>query len=346
MKKSDTGTFMNLLEKYFTVQLPVMAKASGNTIKSYKYAFRLLFRFMNEVKGVSADHMTFKCLDRDTLAEFFKYLMTERKCSKSTAKQRLSALSAFGEYAQDRDLEAACVFKNGIKKIAKSSFKKVGHRPRAVLTRDEVEILLMTPDTATEIGFRDLTVLSVLYTSGARAQEICDLKVKDVQFFSDGRAALTLTVKGGKIRQVKISPEAASLLKKYIDHRKIGNQPQRHVFSSQTHEQMSISCVEALFRKYIASAKEKQPLLFQKSNYSPHSMRHSTATHMLEAGLPMAAVKEFLGHASIVSTQIYAELSQQKVDDYLLKWNERWFPNDQTEMMSSENTNGMPAFLT
>ncbi len=204
----------------------------------------------------------------------------------------------------------------------------------------------MTPNTTTEIGFRDLTVLSILYTSGARAQEICDLQVKDVQFSSDGRAALTLMVKGGKIRQVKISPEATSLLRKYIDHRKIGNEPQRHVFSSQTHEQMSISCVEALFRKYITLAKQQQPFLFQKSNYSPHSMRHSTATHMLEAGRPMAAVKEFLGHASIVSTQIYAELSQQKVDEYLLKWNEKWFPNDETEMLSSKNTNGMPAFLT
>jgi site-specific recombinase XerD len=299
---------------------------------------------MGEFMNVPADRITFEHFNYDTLSRFFRWLIEDRGCCKATAKQRLSALSSFGDYAQNRNLEAAYVFKNGLNKIAKGSFKKTKHKPRAVFARDEVGILLSMPDTTTELGFRDLVILSIMYASGARVQEICDLTVKNVLFRPDGRTALTITGKGSKTRQVKISLESSSLLKKYIDHKGIGNLPQRHVFSSQTHEHMSISCIEAIFKKYIALAKEKHPLLFPDQNYSPHSMRHSTASHMLEAGIPMAAVKEFLGHASIVSTQVYAELSQQSVDNYLQKWNDRWFSRDTSEIPNLK-ADDLPGFL-
>ena len=102
-----------------------------------------------------------------------------------------------------------------------------------------------------------------------------------------------------------ISLALARTVQKYIIHRHIEGYPEKHVFSSQTHEQMTISCVEGIYKKYVAIAKEKHPDMFLKGSYPPHSMRHSTACHLLEAGVDIVTIKNILGHVSVQTTQIY-----------------------------------------
>ena len=132
--------------------------------------------------------------------------------------------------------------------------------------------------------------------------------------------------KGSKARRIRIPDTCASMLKKYIKHRRIETEPDRHIFSSQTHEHMTISCVEEIYKKYIKLAKEKTPNLFKEEHYSPHSMRHTTGQHMLEAGVPIMVIKAFLGHASVQTTQIYTESPQATVDKHIREWNEMNFP--------------------
>lgn len=90
---------------------------------------------------------------------------------------------------------------------------------------------------------------------------------------------------------------------------------------------MTISCVEEIYKKYIKLAKEKMPNLFKEEHYSPHSMRHTTGQHMLEARVPIMVIKAFLGHASVQTTQIYTESSQATVDKHIREWNEMNFPH-------------------
>lgn len=85
------------------------------------------------------------------------------------------------------------------------------------------------------------------------------------------------------------------------------------VSESQTHEQMTVSCIEEIYKKYITIAEKENPSMFNAKSFPPHSMRHSTASHMLEAGVPLVVIKNFLGHASLQSTQIYAEISQNTI---------------------------------
>jgi len=118
-----------------------------------------------------------------------------------------------------------------------------------------------------------------MYASGMRAQEVCDLTVGDIQFYPD-RVGINVHGKGQKMRRIGIPSAAAWMLKKYLEHRGISTCSGRHVFSSQTHEKMSISCIEEIFSKYVTRAKQENPDLF-RNNYTPHSMRHTTATHML-----------------------------------------------------------------
>lgn len=185
-----------------------------------------------------------------------------------------------------------------------------------------------------------------MYSSGARAQEICDLTVKNITHDEKGNAILTLTGKGEKTRRVKITADATRLLNQYINYRKISNQPNRHVFFSQRNEYLSVPAVEEIFTKYITKAKAAHPDKFCNGPYTPHVMRHTTATHLIEAGVPVAIVKNILGHASIQTTQIYVEISQQTVDRSMEEWNEKWFSkNKPNEATLPPTKDSIPEFL-
>lgn len=347
MKKNKAEfEFRSLLEKFFTAYLPLSANASPNTIESYKCAFRLLFQYLNDEAGIDSNRITFERLNFDLLTNFFDWLATARKNSRTTIIQRLGALSSFAEYAQNRNLEAGYVFRNSLGKISKKSFRRVKGKQRCVFTRQELEIFFSLPDASDRIGWRDLVLLVAMYASGARAQEICDLTVKDVSHDSNGNAILTIVGKGEKTRRVKITNDATEMLDRYIAYRKIGDQPTRHVFSSQRNEQMSVSCVEEIFAKYEKTAKDAHPDKFCSGSYTPHVIRHTTATHLLEAGVPLAVIKNILGHASIQTTQVYMEITQQTVDKYMKEWSEKWFPKDEAkEGMLPAVQNSLPEFL-
>jgi site-specific recombinase XerD len=297
-------------------------------------------RFMLEIKDVAASDISFSDLTYETLLEFFNWLETDRKCKPATRNQRLSALSAFSEYAQNRDFDAASVFRGAIIKIP---VKKSTQKQRATFTRDEIKILLNLPDDNYETGLRDKVLLSLMYATGARAQEICDLKVGDIRM-NDASASITLAGKGSKTRQVGISKKLADTLHRYMCHRHIEKYPGRHIFSSQTHEQMTISCIEGIYKKYVIMAKNQNPSLFQADSYPPHSMRHSTACHLLEAGVDIVTIKNILGHVSVQTTQIYAEMSQDTVDKKLKEWNETWFGDNQ-KINVKKAADNIPDFL-
>lgn len=331
--------FYDLLENYFNSYLPVAKGLSDASITSYKATFRLLLEFMLAKKNISAEELNFSSFTQDCLQEFMEWLESERKNSVATRNQRLSALAAFAQYAQVREFGDAVIFRKNVMSIPR---KRGTTDSRSFFTRDEVKVLIETPDCRNEIGRRDKVLLSFMYASGMRAQEVCDLTVGDIQFYPD-RAGIRVLGKGRKVRRIGIPRQASELLKGYIQHRGILDKKERHVFSSQTHEKMSVSCIEEVYRKYIERLKSEHPAMFRDS-YSPHSMRHTTATHMLEAGVPLIVVKNFLGHASIQTTQIYVEITQDTLNRQLKAWNDKWFLKEEAENKDSNKT-VIPDFL-
>jgi site-specific recombinase XerD len=338
MKRKTLG-FLDMLEVFFTDYMPYSAGLSANTIKNYKYAFRLLMEYLFKIRGIDSGGITFKTLDFETVNGFLNWLEQERSCGIATRNQRLTALSSFAAYAQNRTLDAA-VFANAVDKVP---VKTQAVSPRTMFLLEEVAILLGLPDQSRGTGLRDCVLLNLMYASGARAQEICDLTVRDIHFQNDA-TKLTLTGKGQKTRRINIARPCADLLKHYLARREISKQLDRHVFSSQSREQMTTSCITEIFKKYIAIAREQNPLLFRESSYSPHSMRHTTASHMLEAGVPLMAIKNFLGHASVHTTERYAALTQATVNNYIRDWNSKWFPQS-VDISDTPNSNSLPEYL-
>lgn len=337
--KRKRDRFFELLQDYFDSYLPIARGLSDSTIISYKTTFRLLMEYMYNVREISSEGITFLTLTTECVEGFLNWLETERKCSIATRNQRLSAITAFAQYAQSRDFENACFFHNNVCAIPK---KKGIKNTRTYFTVDELKILFALPNKCNAIGKRDLALLNFMYASGMRSQEVCDMTVGDIQFYPD-RASIKVLGKGQKIRRIGIPAQAARSLESFISYRKISSKYDRHVFSSQTHEKMSISCIEEIYSKYVKRARQEHPDMFREK-YSPHSMRHTTATHMLDAGVPLIVVKNFLGHVSLQTTQIYAEVSQETMNKQLKSWNEKWFL-DETNIDVFDEKKKIPDFL-
>jgi site-specific recombinase XerD len=312
MKKN---LFASQLGEYFDTFLPEIKQSSENTISAYADAFYVFFQFLSEQRNLPHYRVTYKQLSVALFDDFMIWLTNERGYSNSTVRQRMSAISAFLKYASKREMTALTAY---------SSAKAI-EAPQAVrtefpyFTKDEMTVLMSLPDPKKYLGNRDLVLVSFLYDTAARAQELCDLCVGDVRFGSptkikirgkDGEGS-----KGGKTREIPISDEVANLLRFHIKTQNLsGRENRTHpLFSSQSNETMTVSCVRAIVDKYVKLAKEEHPEMFNEMNYSPHSFRHSKAVHMVEAGVNLIYIRNFLGHATIDSTEIYARVGQEAV---------------------------------
>lgn len=276
MKRQNV--FLGVLSDYLSKYITVTKGLSQNTIRSYTYTFQLLFVFLKETKALDPEKISFSTFDQDTLESFFAWMEEKRGCGISTRNQKLSGLSAFAKYAVNREPVLASGFYNAVKRIPK---KKLSKTIPVYFTKEEISILLRLPSGNGKTEYRNRTLLSVLYATGARAQEICDIRVGDI-CFSD-RTSIKLLGKGNKARKVTIPAQCAALIKAYLSHENKLDSLDSHVFR----------------------------------NYTPHSFRHSIAVHMLESGIPLPVTKNFLGHSSIEVTMIYATVSDELENKYL-----------------------------
>ena len=203
-------------------------------------------------------------------------------------------------------------------------------------TVEETSIILKLPDPKKYLGDRDLVILSFLYETAARAQELCDVKVQDVRFGRTNK--VKLTGKGGVSREIPIGKEVAELLKYHIKKYKETDffSTDAPLFLNQSSKKMTRACVRSIVAKYVKLAKSSHPELFQQNGYSPHSFRHSKAVHMAEAGVSIIYIRNFLGHAHTNTTEIYARVGQGKVAKALA---ERKLPSTSAKVPQTDKAN-------
>lgn len=299
MKKTD---FTKALTSYFSTYLPETCGVSPNTCNSYRDAFKLLLLYFQEEKGVPANRIELRMLNRNLASDFLDWLEVQRKVSVTTRNQRLAAMKAFAHYVQYRNPE----YLENCTDIIAMRPKKHEKPVIPFLTEEELKALLAQPDPSTRHGLRDLTLLSLLYDSGARVQEITDLKLKDIRLTNP--AMVTLTGKGRKARQVPLMKETCKLLDAYIRNFNLNSEPLTSpLFFNQKGQALSRYGITYILKKYVSQAE----LDSDTRKISPHVLRHTKAMHLLRAGVNMIYIRDFLGHVDISTTEVYARIDAE-----------------------------------
>jgi len=334
-----SNMFIRQLGEYFETFLPGVHKASKNTIVAYADAFTVFFQFLQEHKNLPHNRVTYKHLTAQLFDEYMLWMRKERNYSDASICQRMTAVVSFLKYASRREMSAlnAYATANSVEVPSKTGVNF------PYFSTDEMRILLGLPKANSYLGDRDLVLLSFLYDTAARAQELCDVTVGDVRFGSPTK--VTLHGKGNKTREIPISTETEKLLRYYL--KGIGStmeDKRQPLFKNQSNAKMTTACIRSIVLKYVSLAKAAHPNLFTEKSYSPHSFRHSKAVHMAESGVPLIYIRNFLGHASIGSTEIYARVGQEAVTKALTDRKiPRLSPGLGTEL--NEYQQQLPAFI-
>lgn len=283
------------VQRYFMSYLISQRNYGANTINSYRDTFRLLLIYLDEsgykVAGLKMPDITY-----DVITSFLEWLVIKRKNTVSTKNVRLAHIRSFYEYV----LLNAPEFSSLCTNIISIPFAKEESRPPAYMTEEEVTHLLQEIDSNTKGGLRHLALLSLLYDSGCRVQEIIDLNVSDIQFDRCNR--IYVHGKGNKYRNIPLRPETAKILKKYISEYHLSKND--ILFINRQKSRMTRQGIRYILRKYESLVQYKYPSESMDSVF-PHLMRHSKATHLVNAGVNIYNVRDFLGHSSVATTQIY-----------------------------------------
>lgn len=297
MKPTD---FSKYLTDFFSKYLPYEKRVSSNTALAYKDTFVLYIRFMG-YKGVNVERLTLKHITKENVNKFLDWLRIERKCSNSTINARLAAIHAFVLYVQYQYPENLYE----CQKILSIQVKKIEKIPINYFSIEGITLLLQQPDTNTPRGRRDLALLSLLYDSGARVQEIIDLTPSCVRLSKPG--TLKITGKGNKTRIVPMLENQMNLLKYYMnEHKLLEPQANKHpLFFNSRSEKLTRAGVNYILFKYATMARLNNEKLIPLK-FSCHSLRHSKAMHLLQAGVNLVYIRDILGHVSVKTTEIYA----------------------------------------
>lgn len=297
MKPTDLSIHVT---SFLTYHLAAQRNLSPNTIKAYRDVFTLLLRFCRDVRGIGPEKLRLEQIDVSLVESFLDHLETERKSSPRTRNHRLATLHAFFRYVQAE--EPAHMLQ--CQKILAIPLRRHARPMVAYLSKEELAEILAQPDLRTSQGRRDAVLLSVLYDTGARVQELIDLSVGDVRL--DPPAQLRLLGKGRKMRAVPLMDNTVQLLRDHLQENHLTRPEQfdKPLFQNARHQRLSRSGIRYILQKYLVKARSKLPTL--NRTVSPHTLRHAKGMHLLQSGISLDMIRDFLGHVDVKTTQIYA----------------------------------------
>lgn len=302
MKPTD---FSRDLTQFLSDYLPTQKNVSPHTIRSYRDTFKLLLHYFQEQEDTPPEKLTMSRITPASVRSFLNWLETARECGVRTRNLRLTAIHSFFRYAQAESPESLWHFQQVMAIPMKKGRKKIVEH----LTPEGIRLLLAQPDRSRPKGRRDLVMLSTLYDSGARVQELIDLSVGD--FIPGVNPVLVITGKGNKTRRIPLMTNSARLLVAYIaeNHLDTPHKKTYPLFTNSQHHRLTKEGVAYVLGKYVAQAHEISDTVPAKVHC--HMLRHSKAVHLLQAGVNLIYIRDFLGHTDIKTTEIYARVDTE-----------------------------------
>jgi integrase/recombinase XerD len=329
MKPTD---FSYYLTGFLSKFLPGEIGVSKNTIASYRDTFILFLRFVNEEKGISVEQITLDMITKNLVVEYLDWTEDKRRCSTSTRNVRLAALHSFFKYLQYENPDNLLEWQ----KILSIPVKKTEKKTINYLTLDGIKLLLKMPNQHTTAGRRDLALLTLMYDTGARVQEIIDLTPSMVRF--DKPYTIKLIGKGNKARIVPLMEPTMKILKQYMEEQDLLTNSSNlyPLFFNKRKEKLTRAGVNYILTKYKSLAQKEDSTLIPEV-FSCHCLRHSKAMHLLQAGVNLVYIRDILGHCSVQVTEIYAKADSKQKREAIEKAYTEVSPNEEPVWEKSEN---------
>lgn len=302
-----TNDIYKYINKFFNTYLVNEITASKDTISSYKDTFKLLFKYIDKECKFNLKDFSLEDFTKDFILSFLQWLENERNNSISSRNTRFETIRSFCNFVLQYEIS-----NNNLIQILKIPRKKESKEQLKVLSEEQVLLLLNQPNSKLKKGRRELTILSLLYDSALRISELLNLKVQDINL-NDIKTVQVWHGKGNKNRKVPISDDTANIIRIYIkDYNKQLND---YLFTNNRNEKLCSNTIRKILNKYCDKVRKEDSTLLE--HIYPHLLRHSKATHLINKGVSVLEVKEFLGHSSLESTQIYITTDIMKKRDAL-----------------------------
>lgn len=288
-----------VLRDFFTDHLPHVRGSSPHTILSYRDTFVLFLRFVADQRKRSVSQLDLDDLGPTEILAFLEHLEANRHNLVATRNVRLAAIHAFFRYcatAEPTRIEHC-------QRVLAIPFKRTTSRPIHYLEYDEIQVVLASVDRTTADGRRDYALLATMFNTGARVQEVVTLCVRDLQL--EALPQVRLYGKGRKERWCPLWPQTMEILRAWLAEPGRDVSPDQPLFCNHCGKRLTRFGVRYLLRKYCSRAKVTTPSLGRKRLH-PHSMRHSSAVHLLRSGVEITTISQWLGHASVATTNRYA----------------------------------------
>jgi len=302
------------IETFFQEHLAVHRGVSPNTVKAYRDAMKLFLLFVAKARSKPITRISIEDMTADTVLEFLKEIESARGNSAMTRNHRLAALRVFFSYLATQDV----LHLGQYQKILIIPQKRAAKPMMGYLEVDETTAILKGIDRSTWTGRRDYFLLSLLYNTGARVQEVCDLKVSS--FRLESPPLVTIQGKGKKVRQVPLWLETKQLLIEHLNEAGLRDRPDAAVFSNLRGDPIGRFGIRYIVEKRVKDAVKGCPKLAKKT-VGPHTFRHTTAMHLLQSGVELTVIRSWLGHVDIATTHGYVEIDMEMKRKALEKCN-------------------------
>lgn len=291
------------LKRFFSHYLPVQKGLSPHTVTAYRDAVKLLLCYAADTLKLSVDALTVEAITAELVLDFLDYLQQVRGCQTPTRNARLAAVrSLFAFIAREEPaLMPQCQV------IRSIPLKRCEHKTVEYLEESEMQAMLDTVNIDSRTGLRDRALLLILYNTGARVSEIVGFTCDDLRL-DDTSAQIKLLGKGRKQRSCPLWPETAEALQAYLQQRNLTHPATEQVFLNANGLPITRFGIRYVIRKYAALV---LPPAASVKAVNPHTIRHTTAMHLLRAGNDINMVSFWLGHANINTTHIYVEIDME-----------------------------------
>lgn len=310
-----THPLANFMKRFFSHDLPIQKGLATNTLLAYRDTIKLLVCFAADTLRKSADELSVEEIDENLVLAFLDHLENVRSCTSRTRNARVAAIRVFfGFIAREEPvLLLQC------QRVRAIPLKRTEHKKVEYLEENEMQTLLDAVDNNARTAVRDRALLLLLYNTGARVSEVVGIKIKDLRL-QDAAAQVSLLGKGKKHRSCPLWTETVQALQAYLRIRTTQDTSVEQLFLNANGGPVTRFGIRHILRKYATFARKQCPSMMTKA-VNPHTLRHTTAMHLLRAGNDINMVSYWLGHADINTTHIYVEIDMDMKRKMLEKAN-------------------------